>query len=95
MHETHPIVAELLAMGRELWSEVECDIRQDCVVVYARLCATRNLEGALQDSERLLTHVLDRRLGDLNWVAAVQWSERMCRTIAPRVGHREAAISAA
>jgi hypothetical protein len=84
MHEADHIVAELLTTGRDLWSGVECDIRQDRVVVYARLCATPNLERALQDSERLLANVLERRIGGQSWVAAVQWSERMCRTITPR-----------
>lgn len=81
------IVAELRDSGSLLWSSVECDIRQHCVVVYARLYTHSRLdiEGALAESERLLKAVLGRRLdGHKHWVAAVQWSERLCKTFTPQ-----------
>jgi hypothetical protein len=81
------IVAELRDSGSRLWSSVECDVKQHCVVVYARLYThpRLDLEGALAESERLLKDVLGRRLeGQKNWVAAVQWSERLCKTFTPR-----------
>jgi hypothetical protein len=81
--ETDHIEAQILSMGRQLFSSIECDIWRNRVVVYARLSATPNLERALQESERLLTSVL-QRLDTQDWIAAVHWSERMCRTIAPR-----------
>ncbi len=82
MAETDHIVNQLLAGGGELFSGVECDVRRNRVVVYARLSATPNLERALKESERLLATVLTRS-GARDWIAAVHWSERMCRTIAP------------
>jgi hypothetical protein len=81
MLEPDRIEAELRAIGRGLFLGVECDIWRDRVVVYARLCATPNLERALEESERLLNSVLGR-LDTQDWIAAVHWSERMCRTIA-------------
>jgi hypothetical protein len=81
--EPDHIEAQILSMGRQLFSSVECDIWRNRVVVYARLSATPNLERALEESERLLTSVLGR-LEAQDWIAAVHWSERMCRTIAPR-----------
>ena len=83
MAEPDHIEAQILSMARELFSSIECDIWRDRVVVYARLIATPNLERALEESERLLTSVLER-LDTQDWIAAVHWSERMCRTIAPR-----------
>jgi hypothetical protein len=82
MLEPDHIETELRTMGRGLFLGVECDIWRDRVVVYARLGATPNLEHALKESERLLTSVLGR-LDTQDWIAAVHWSERMCRTIAP------------
>jgi hypothetical protein len=81
------IASELLATGNRLWSSVECDTTRGCVVVYARLCtsAVPNLHGALLESERVLTTVMERHLGSRGWLAAVQWSERLCRTIGPCV----------
>ena len=81
------IATELLQSGRSLWSSVECDVKRDCVVVYARLRADPPLgiEGALVESERLLKSVLESRVGDDDqWLAAVQWSERLCRTFTRR-----------
>jgi len=76
--ETHNIAAELLQSGDALWSSVECDVKHDCVIVYARLRANPALgvEGALAASQRVLCTVLDGR----EWLAAVQWSDRLCRT---------------
>jgi hypothetical protein len=85
MNQRDDIVAELLETGRELWSRVECDVKRDRLVIYARLSATPNLQQALEESERVLAAVLERRLVGQNWVAAVQWSERLCRTIEPAV----------
>jgi hypothetical protein len=83
MPEPNDIAAQILTMGRELFSSIECDVWRDRVVVYARLRSTPNLERALEESERLLGGVLET-LETQNWIAAVHWSERMCRTIAPR-----------
>ena len=82
MAEPDHIADQILSVGRQLFSSIECDIWRDRVVVYARLSATPNLERALEESERLLTSVLER-LDTQDWIAAVHWSERMCRTIAP------------
>jgi hypothetical protein len=79
------LAAELLDSGSRLWSSVECDVKPHCVVVYARLNTHPRLDidGALAESERLLTSVLGRRLdGQKSWVAAVQWSDRLCKTFA-------------
>lgn len=81
--ETQNITAELLESGDSLWSSVECDMKRDRVIVYARLRADPPLgvAGALAESERVLSSVLDGH----HWLAAVQWSERLCRTFtAPR-----------
>jgi hypothetical protein len=76
--ESHLIAAQLLENGDALWSHVECDVKRDRVIVYARLHANSPLgvQGALVASERVLTSVL----GGRDWLAAVQWSERLCRT---------------
>jgi hypothetical protein len=81
MPEPDHIAAQILGVGRDLFSSIECDIWRDRIVVYARLSATPNLERALEESERLLTGVLGA-LDTQDWIAAVHWSERMCRTIA-------------
>lgn len=91
MNEMDSIVGELLETGRELWSSVECDVRRDRLVIYARLCATPDLRQALEESERVLAAVLERRFVGQNWVAAVQWSERLCRTIGPTIPASSAA----
>jgi hypothetical protein len=86
MAQEHEIVAELRHSGSRLWSSVDCDVRPNCIVVYARLSTHPRLDvaGALAESEELLKAVLERRLeGRRSWVAAVQWSERLCRTIRP------------
>jgi hypothetical protein len=85
--EPDHIADQILSIGRELFSSIECDVWRDRVVVYARLKATPNLERALKESERLLAGVLET-LDTQNWIAAVHWSERMCRTIAPANGAR-------
>jgi hypothetical protein len=82
MHETDDIEAQLRTVGRGLFAAVECDVWRDRVLVYARLGTTPNLEHALRESERLLTSVLGS-LDTQDWIAAVHWSERMCRTIKP------------
>jgi hypothetical protein len=87
MAEPDHIEAQILSIGHELFSSIECDIWRNRVVVYARLSPTPNLERALEESERLLTSVLER-LDTQDWIAAVHWSERMCRTIAPRDSKR-------
>ena len=92
MPEPHHIEAQILRIGRDLFSSIECDIWRDRVVVYARLGATPDLERALEQSEQLLTSVLEG-LETQDWIAAVHWSERMCRTIAPR-GSRPTALNA-
>jgi hypothetical protein len=82
----HDIATELLQSGHSLWSSVECDVKRDYLVVYARLRADPPLgiEGALVESERLLKSVLEPRVGDDPWLAAVQWGERLCRTFTRR-----------
>jgi hypothetical protein len=85
MNDMNSIAGELLQTGRELWSSVECDVKRDRLVIYARLCATPDLQQALEESERVLAAVLERRFAGQNWVAAVQWSERLCRTIGPAI----------
>ena len=74
----HDIAAELLSSGDSLWSSVECDLKRDRVIVYARLRVNppRGVESALAASERVFYSVLDGH----DWLAAVQWSERLCRT---------------
>jgi len=82
------IASELLQRGDSLWSSVECDVKRDCVVIYARLHANPSLgvEHALWESERVFKSVLERRLEGHNWLAAVQWSERLCKTFTPDDG---------
>jgi hypothetical protein len=85
-NDDYGIAAELLDSGNRLWSQVECDVKQHCIVVYARLYAHPRLDvdGALVESERLLKSVIERRLqGRKRWVAAVHWSNRHCKTIVP------------
>jgi hypothetical protein len=79
------IATELLQRGDSLWSSVECDVKRDCVVIYARLRAHPSLrvEKALAESERVFTSVLERRLEGHQWLATVQWSERLCKTFTP------------
>jgi hypothetical protein len=83
VHEEHDILAELRDGASGLWSSVECDVKRDCIVVYARLWTHPHidLESALAESERLLKSVIERRLeGRRAWLAAVQWSDRLCKT---------------
>jgi hypothetical protein len=90
--DDYGIAAELLDSGHRLWSSVECDVKQHCIVVYAQLFIHPRLDvnGALAESERLLKSVLERRLeGRKRWVAAVQWSSRLCKTIVPRTAPSE------
>jgi hypothetical protein len=83
----HELASELLTTGAELWSSVECDVRKDRVVVYARLNVSQsaNVQRALVASEELLKAVLAHRCNEQNWLAAVQWTERLCRTIGPSI----------
>jgi hypothetical protein len=85
MGDASGIASELLATAGPLWSSVECAVKHDRVVVYARLCShpQRDIEGALAESERVFKSVLSRRVGGHNWLAAVQWSDRLCRTFTP------------
>ena len=76
----------MLDSGSRLWSSVQCDVTQHCIVVYARLygASLLDVDGALAESERLLKSVIERRLdGRKSWVAAVHWSDRLCKTIVP------------
>lgn len=86
MYDERDIVAELQNSGGRLWSSVECDVKRDCIVVYARLTVhpQTDLQTALAESERVLNAVMERSLdGSRNWLAAVQWSERLCKTFSP------------
>lgn len=89
MREERDIAAELRGSGSGLWSSVECDVKRDRIVVYARLVPHRqaDLERALAESERVLKSVLEQRAASASrWLAAVQWSERLCRTFMPGDG---------
>jgi hypothetical protein len=58
-------------------------------VIYARLSTHPqiDLQTALAESERVLKAVLERRLEcSSGWMAAVQWSERVCKTFTPNDG---------
>ena len=82
---THKIAAELIRRGDSLWSSVECEVKRDRVIVYARLSAhhAHGVQGALVESERLFSSVL----AGCDWLAAVRWSDRLCRTFkSPRSG---------
>ena len=81
----YSIASELLRCGDELWSSVECDVKRNRVVVYARLRANPSLgvEHALAESERVFKSVLKHRLEGHPWLASVQWSERLCKTFTP------------
>lgn len=85
MHDERDIAAELRDSGNGLWSSVECDVKRDRIVVYARLVAhaRTDLENALAESERVLKSVLGQRAQSHGWLAAVQWSERLCKTFTP------------
>lgn len=82
----HLIASELLQRGESLWSSVECDLKRDCVVIYARLHANPvcGVDRALAESERVFKSVLEQRLAGHSWLAAVQWSERLCKTFTPK-----------
>jgi hypothetical protein len=84
--KTDSIAAKLLQSGDSLWSSVECDVKCDRVIVYARLRANPPLgvAGALAESERVFNLVL---AGD--WLATVQWSDRLCRTFTAPSRHVE------
>jgi hypothetical protein len=86
MHDQHELVTALRDGSSGLWSSVECEVRRDCVVVYARLVAHPRVDvaHALAESEQVLKSVMARRLEvGRSWLAAVQWSERLCKTIRP------------
>jgi hypothetical protein len=83
VYDKRDIASELRDGGSGLWSSVECDVKRDRIVVYARLVshARSDLENALAESERVLKTVLGQRVaGGNGWLAAVQWSERLCKT---------------
>jgi len=82
------IVAELLRDGDALWSSVECDVKRDRVVIYARLHANQpfGVERALAESRRVFESVLARYTGCHEWLAAVQWSDRLCKTFTTQAG---------
>lgn len=89
MFDERDIATELRTSGSGLWSSVECDVTRDRVVVYARLVthARTDLENALAESERVLNSVLGQRAeSSRGWLAAVQWSERLCKTFTPNDG---------
>ena len=86
MYDERDIAAELRSSGGPLWSSVECDVKRNHIVVYARLSVhpQTDLQNALAESERVLNAVMERRLdGTRSWLAAVQWSERSCKTFSP------------
>ncbi len=86
MYDERDIVAELQNSGGRLWSSVECDVKRNHIVVYARLSVhpQTDLQSALAESERVLNAVMERRSdGSRSWLAAVQWSERLCKTFSP------------
>jgi hypothetical protein len=86
MNDRHSIESELLAQGSRLWSAVQCDVKGDRFVVYAELsCAAPvpSLPTALRESKRIVNHVLQRRLGGIDWLATVHWSGRVSYTFAP------------
>ena len=90
--EMRTIAADLLKNGGSLWSSIECDVRRDRVIVYARLRPNhaQGVEGALVESERVFNSVLAGR----DWLAAVQWADRLCRTFkSPRAADEESATS--
>ena len=76
--KTHKIAADLVRRGDSLWSSVECEVKRDCIIVYARLSAhqTHGVQSALVESERVFSSVL----AGCDWLAAVHWSDRLCRT---------------
>jgi len=88
MDDERAIAAELRDGGNGLWSSVECDVKRDRIVVYARLVAhaRTDLENALAESERVLNSVLGQRAKRNGWIAAVQWSERLCKTFVANDG---------
>jgi len=95
--EMNELASELLKHGQTLWASIECDAKPQCVIIYAKLSTPMQsgLCGALADSERLLTAVLDHRLDGRSWLAAIQWSEdRLCRTIGPRLAGRHDEVPA-
>jgi hypothetical protein len=53
-------------------------VKRDRIIVYARLSARQahGVQGALVESERVFNSVL----AGCDWVAAVHWSDRLCRT---------------
>jgi hypothetical protein len=86
MYDERDLVAELRNSGSRLWSSVECDVKRNHIVVYARLSVhpQTDLQNALAESERVLNAVMERRPeGSRSWLAAVQWSERLCKTFSP------------
>ncbi len=86
MYDERDIVTELRNSGGRLWSSVECDVKASHIVVYARLSVhpQTDLQNALAESERVLNAVMERRSdGRRSWLAAVQWSERLCKTFTP------------
>jgi hypothetical protein len=76
--EMRAIAADLIRGGDSLWSSVECEMKRDRVIVYARLSAHQphDVHHALVESERVFNSVLAGR----DWLAAVHWSDRLCRT---------------
>jgi hypothetical protein len=79
-----------------LWSSVECDVKRDCLIVYARLHANSRLgvERALAESRWVFESVLERCGGSHDWLAAVQWSDRLCKTFTSQTGSENAGASA-
>lgn len=83
MYDERDIATKLRDSSNGLWSSVECDVKRDRIVVYARLVthARTDLKNALAESERVLKSVLGPRAASSHgWLAAVQWSERLCKT---------------
>ena len=85
MNDKLNIASELLQSGAELWSAVQCDVKGDCLVIYAELTTDPKPEvsDVLMESKRLVREVLQRRLGGREWLATVHWNGRISYTFAP------------
>jgi len=84
MNDRLSIASELLKSGTELWSAVECDVRGECLVIYAQLTTDPQPKGydLLAESKRVIGDVLQRRLGCGQWLATVHWNGRVSYTFA-------------
>jgi len=85
MNDKLSIASELLRSGADLWSAVQCDVRGDCVLIYAELTTDPKpaVCDVLLESKRLVREVLQRRLGRGDRLARVHWNGRISYTFAP------------